>query len=387
MTENLPAKQTKANKIEELLRQRLDMVATVLPQHITPERMLRVMFFALQKTPRLADCTPASIMESMVTCSEYGLEPGPQGHVYLIPRNISFKDRAGDWHKELRCTVQVGWRGLSELAWRSGALQSPPQAHAIHERDEWSYELGLDPKLTHKPALSNRGKVIAAYAVAHLKGADRPVWRILGREDLDRRAAVGDATSSARKDWGPEMDAKTAMRALCSKDLPMSPEKSERLYKVIENENTLPDFGDVPLLEEDPQEPPRRGVEALKARVAPKLPPAEEYNPIDEPTHDEEAPPKRKPGLPRKTKPPAEDPGPMTEEQMDRVASLCKDRGMTTAELDAFIAATMPEGCAFTSMNVQEARKLCSLLEEPDIVSARLEEIRSGKPSEFEGGE
>lgn len=286
MTENVPATQDqrtpakptkKAAQIEEMLRSRMEMVASVLPQHITPERMLRVMFFSLMKTPKLQDCTPASLMEAMVTCSEYGLEPGPQGHVYLIPRNCSVKDpsTSSGWRKELRCIVQVGWRGLAELAWRSGALQAPPQAHTIHENDTWSYELGLEPKLLHKPALSNRGAVIAAYAVAHLKGADRPVWRILGREDLDRRAAVGDQDSDARKAWGPEMDAKTALRALCTKDLPMSPEKAERLYKVIENENELPEFG-APMLTEDPKPRPR-GVAGLRSKLAtPELPPAEE---------------------------------------------------------------------------------------------------------------
>lgn len=295
---------TKAGKIESMLRQRIEMVAEILPQHITPERMLRVMFFAMTKNPRIGDCTPASIMESMVTCSEYGLEPGPQGHVYLIPRMISFKDAGGQWRKELRCTVQVGWRGLAELAWRSGALQAPPQAHPIHERDEWSYELGLAPNLTHRPALENRGKVVAAYAVAWLKGADRPVWRILGRHDLDRRAAVGDSNSKARKDWGPEMDAKTAMRALCTKDLPMSPEKAERLYKVIENENVLPSYEDMLQLPEDTEPQPSR-TDALKAKVAAKLP--EKPEEWDEPKRHEEPPPeepeKSKTTRRRRTKP------------------------------------------------------------------------------------
>ena len=57
---------------------------------------------------------------------------------------------------------------MIDLARRSGHIQSI-YAHAVHENDEFEYELGLHPKLEHKPSHGERGAFIGAYAVAHFK--------------------------------------------------------------------------------------------------------------------------------------------------------------------------------------------------------------------------
>ena len=57
---------------------------------------------------------------------------------------------------------------MIDLARRSGHIQSI-YAHAVHENDEFEYELGLHPKLEHKPSHGDRGAFIGAYAVAHFK--------------------------------------------------------------------------------------------------------------------------------------------------------------------------------------------------------------------------
>ena len=59
-------------------------------------------------------------------------------------------------------------KGLIDLAYRSGEVQSI-QAHTVYENDEFSYEFGLEPKLVHKPAVSDRGEPIAFYAVFRTK--------------------------------------------------------------------------------------------------------------------------------------------------------------------------------------------------------------------------
>ena len=43
------------------------------------------------------------------------------------------------------------------------------QAHEVYEHDTFEYELGLNPKLKHIPALTNRGDVILYYAVIKFK--------------------------------------------------------------------------------------------------------------------------------------------------------------------------------------------------------------------------
>ena len=47
-------------------------------------------------------------------------------------------------------------KGLIDLAYRSGQI-STVSAHTVYEHDEFEYELGLDEKLKHIPARTDRG--------------------------------------------------------------------------------------------------------------------------------------------------------------------------------------------------------------------------------------
>ena len=76
--------------------------------------------------------------------AQLGVEPNtPLGQAYLIPyRN----------HGQLECQFQLGYKGLIDLAYRSGEITSI-SAHEVCENDDFEYELSLDEKLKHKPAL------------------------------------------------------------------------------------------------------------------------------------------------------------------------------------------------------------------------------------------
>ena len=92
----------------------------------------------------------------MMQAAQLGVEPNtPLGQAYLIPyRN----------HGQLECQFQLGQKGLIDLAYRSGEITSI-SAHEVCENDDFEYELGLEEKLKHKPALKDRGAVILYYAV------------------------------------------------------------------------------------------------------------------------------------------------------------------------------------------------------------------------------
>lgn len=51
-----------------------------------------------------------------------------------------------------------------DLAYRSGEI-SIIDANEVCENDEFEFELGIEPKLKHVPALTGRGKPIAYYAM------------------------------------------------------------------------------------------------------------------------------------------------------------------------------------------------------------------------------
>ena len=125
-------------------------IAKALPSVLTPERFSRIVMTAVSSTPKLAETTPQSFLGAMMTAAQLGLEPNtPLGQAYLLP----YKNKG-----VLECQFQLGYKGLIDLAYRSGQV-SIIQAQAVRENDEFSYEYGLEPKLTHKPAPRDRGEV------------------------------------------------------------------------------------------------------------------------------------------------------------------------------------------------------------------------------------
>ena len=99
---------------------------------------------------------------AMMTAAQLGLEPNtPLGQAYLIP---FWNGKA----KCLECQFQLGYKGLIDLAYRSGEV-STIQANVVYENDEFEYELGLEPKLRHVPAKSDRGDPVFFYAVFRTK--------------------------------------------------------------------------------------------------------------------------------------------------------------------------------------------------------------------------
>jgi len=61
-------------------------IAMAAPRHLTPDRIIRIAMTSIQQTPKLADCTKESLLGSVLTCTQLGLEPdGVSGKAYLIP--------------------------------------------------------------------------------------------------------------------------------------------------------------------------------------------------------------------------------------------------------------------------------------------------------------
>ena len=92
----------------------------------------------------------------MMQSAQLGLEPNTAlGLAYLIPYEVKGINKV---------QFQIGYKGLLELANRSGKLKTL-YAHEVRENDEFDIDYGLEQKLIHKPLLKgNRGNVIGDYA-------------------------------------------------------------------------------------------------------------------------------------------------------------------------------------------------------------------------------
>lgn len=137
-------------------------ISRALPKVITPERFARMVATAVAQTPKIAECTPKSFIGAMLTAAQLGLEPNtPLGQAYLIPYMNNKKGVT-------ECQFQIGYKGLIDLAHRSGELKNL-EAHIVYKNDEFEFEYGLEANLKHKPAMSDRGEPIWVYAIYRLK--------------------------------------------------------------------------------------------------------------------------------------------------------------------------------------------------------------------------
>lgn len=168
----------KPQTIRSLIKDMEGEIAKALPSVLTPERFTRITLSALSTNQKLAECTPTSFLGAMMTAAQLGVEPNtPLGQAYLIP----YRNKG-----TLECQFQLGYKGLIDLAYRSGEVKMI-QAHTVYENDEFSYELGLEPKLRHVPAPQDRGQPMCFYAVFHTKDGGYG-FEVMSMEDVQQHA-------------------------------------------------------------------------------------------------------------------------------------------------------------------------------------------------------
>lgn len=85
-----------------------------LPKGMSADRFARMVLVTVSQNPRLAECTPLSILTATMIAAQLGLEPGPLGHCYLIPYKI--KD-------VMMASFQFGYKGMIQLSYNSAELQ------------------------------------------------------------------------------------------------------------------------------------------------------------------------------------------------------------------------------------------------------------------------
>ena len=155
-------------------------IKKALPSVLTPERFTRIVLSALSTNPKLQETTPESFLGAMMTAAQLGMEPNtPLGQAYLLPYYNSKK-------RCLECQFQLGYKGLIDLAYRSGEV-STIQAHVVYEHDKFSYAYGLEPQLEHVPAMGDRGTPTHVYAVFRTKDGGYS-FGVMSIDDVRRHA-------------------------------------------------------------------------------------------------------------------------------------------------------------------------------------------------------
>ena len=208
-------------------------LARVVPRHVTPERLARVVLAEATRTTMLYSCMSTergrqSLIACIMLAGELGLEPAsPLGHFYMLPRNIK---------GTTQCTHLIGYKGLCELARRSGFVKRINADIVYQDEIDMSlFSCSVEPpEIHHKwsPLVDrNPDNIVCAYAVAELTDGN-VVQVVLTLQDIEHRRS----RSAARRNgpWQTDyaaMARKSALRALLGGGLvPLSAEMSRALH-------------------------------------------------------------------------------------------------------------------------------------------------------------
>ncbi len=232
------------NGIAALLDQNWDRIAAVMPSHMSSERLFQLAVSAINQTPQLAEATPQSLLSCVMKCSALGLEPSAVdglGRAYILP----YRSRG-----QVNAQLIVGYRGLIDLARRSGQLKSI-HAQAVYEGDEfscWEDEAGQHFKFV--PGRDNphtKDKLTDVYVCAQLMDGGFVFERMTKAEVEAIRKRSKAATSGPWVTDYEEMAKKTVIRR-ASKYLPLS----TQAQTAVAADETTPDYTSVfqPVIEE-----------------------------------------------------------------------------------------------------------------------------------------
>lgn len=218
--------------MQDYIKKMQGEIAKALPSVLTPERFTRITLSALSTNAKLAQTTPKSFLGAMMTSAQLGMEPNtPLGQAYLIP----YKN-----HGVLECQFQLGYKGLIDLAYRSGQV-STIQAQTVYANDEFEYELGLEPKLRHVPAKTNRGEPIFFYAVFRTKDGGYG-YEVMSIDDV-RTHAKKYSKAYGNGPWQTNFE-EMAKKTVLKKALKYAPLKTEFVRGLSADETIKSDISE-----------------------------------------------------------------------------------------------------------------------------------------------
>ena len=202
-------------------------IKKALPSVLTPERFTRMVLSAISVNPKLGSCTPASFLGAMMSAAQLGLEPNtPLGQAYILPYSN---------HGSLEAQFQIGYKGLIDLAYRSGEVEVV-QAHIVYANDTFECEYGLEPKLTHTPADKDRGEPIKVYAVFKTKSGGYG-FEVMSMDDVRTHASkYSKAYGSSFSPWKSNFE-EMAKKTVLKRVLKYAPLKSDFVRGITQDES------------------------------------------------------------------------------------------------------------------------------------------------------
>lgn len=109
-------------------------------------KFLSAVAYCAKSTPKLLECSQATIISAFMKCAEYNLFPSSvSGEAYILPYSNKGK---------MEAQFQLGYQGIITLLYRAG-VQSI-YTDIVRENDDFAVYGGLEPRIEHKYATMNR---------------------------------------------------------------------------------------------------------------------------------------------------------------------------------------------------------------------------------------
>lgn len=204
------------NEITASFKELRPQLAAALPANVPVDRFVRTALTSVQLHPELLLADRRSLFLSCLQAATDGLIPdGREGALVVFKTKVK-RNGKDEWIDKVQWMPMYG--GLLKKIRNSDQLASIA-ANVVYEADQFDYELGDEERIVHRPALTNRGKQVAVYAIAKLK--DGSIYReVMPWSDVQQiRASSKAKDGPAWVNWGDEMARKSAIRRL-SKRLP-----------------------------------------------------------------------------------------------------------------------------------------------------------------------
>lgn len=243
-----------ANNLKGLLERSSGSIRELLPKHVTPERLTKLLLVAANRNPAILSCTQASVVETVMRAAELGLDFGQLGGAHAVPFGNKLQ-------------LIPDYRGLVKLVRQSGEL-SYVGADVVYDKDSFVYQKGSSPKVEHVPKLDgDRGRKMGAYAVLLMKDGSlyTDYMNVSEIEAIRSRSKAGKSGPWVT-DWD-EMAKKTVLRKTCK----LAPMSSELLSSALEIDNEAFEATSSPIFEEVQVKTVTEALDRVVAKAEPKV--------------------------------------------------------------------------------------------------------------------
>jgi len=253
-----------APTMRQLVEKQKDEVARALGNDPKlADAMVRAILTEMSRTPKLAQCTPQSMLGAVMVCAHLALEPGPMNLISLIPFENKRKSRAMGY-PVIEVTIIIQYRGMIELALRSG-LMTNIEARAVYKGDHFVHEYGLNPRLEHtfdvtKPRPTNDDDILCWYGIARFANGE-PQFLVLTKDDINKTRARARASEDGP--WVTDY-ASMGMKTVIRRMEPFLPKSTKMATAFATDGRAVSLIGGEQIIESDydqPDEPEEKGAD------------------------------------------------------------------------------------------------------------------------------